>query len=384
MQFMGYRRQDGKVGVRNHVAIVSTVYCSSTVTKAIADASGAVPITHEAGCGELGPHQEHTLRVLKGAAAHPNVAAVLVVDLGCEQVMAESLIEAAVGKPARTLTIRDTGGTASATDLGIEMAGELLAQAAKAEREPADLSALTMATQCGSSDTGSGLASNPAVGVLADRLVAMGGTVFLGETGSLYGAAGVMAERAVSPEVGQQIIEITDVLERYYNRIGKSFTKANPTPGNIAAGLTTLVEKSLGGVRKGGTTAIQGVLPPGGAVPPGGSGLWIMNTSMGLAILTTTDMVAGGAQIMVYTTGGGNPLGSAIAPVVKVTATPATMDRMGENMDFDASPVLLGEESLEDCGQRLLEEFVAVASGKLVRAEELGNNLFGIGKVAIP
>jgi altronate dehydratase large subunit len=384
MQFMGYRRKNGKVGVRNHVAIVSTVYCSSTVTQAIADATGAVPITHEAGCLELGPFQEHTERVLKGVVAHPNVAAVLVVGLGCEQVVAESLAEASAGKPARVLRIRETGGTASATEEGIEIARELLVRAAQAKREPADLSELTMATQCGSSDTGSGLASNPAVGVLADRLVATGGTVLLGETGSLYGAAGVMAERAVSPEVARRIIEITDVMERYYNRMGKSFTEANPTPGNIAAGLTTLVEKSLGGVRKGGTTLIQGVLSPAEPVPPGGKGLWIMDTTMGLGSHTTTDMVAGGAQIMVYTTGGGNPVGSAIAPVIKVTATPATLDKMGENMDFDASPVLLGEESLEDCGQRLMEEFVAVVSGKLVRAEQLGNNLFAIGKVVIP
>jgi altronate dehydratase large subunit len=183
--------------------------------------------------------------------------------------------------------------------------------------------------------------------------------------------------------VGRRIIEITDVMERYYRRMGKSLTEANPTPGNIAAGLTTLVEKSLGGVRKGGTAPIQGVLGPAEAVPPQVSGLWIMDTSLGLGNHITTDMVAGGAQIVVYTTGGGNPVGSAIAPVIKVTATPATAQGMAENIDFDASPVLLGKEPLESCGERLLAEFVDVANGKLTRAEALGNGLFAIGKVAI-
>ncbi len=383
MQFMGYRRSDGRVGVRNHVVVVSTVFCSATVTQAIARATGTVPITHENGCMELGASREHTERVLRGVVSHPNVGAVLVVGLGCEQIDADSLAEAAAGRPARVLRVRGTGGTQSATEEGIRMARELLSEVEGACREPANPGALTLATQCGSSDTGSGLASNPVVGILADKLVALGGTVLLGETGSLYGAAGVMAERAVSPEVAQRIIEITDVMERTYRRLGQSFTEANPTPGNIAAGLTTLVEKSLGGVRKGGTTPIQGVLRPAERVPPGGRGLWIMDTTLGLGTHVTTDMVAGGAQIVAYTTGGGNPVGSALAPVIKVTATPRTLEAMAENMDFDASPVLLGQESLESCGNRLFEELVLVANGKLSKAEELGNGLFAIGQVPV-
>jgi altronate dehydratase large subunit len=383
MRFMGYRRPDGRIGVRNHVVVVSTVFCSSTVTRAIAEATGAVPITHEAGCLELGPAREHTERVLRGVVSHPNVGAVLVVGLGCEQVSAESLVEAAGGKPSRALKIRKAGGTESARERGIELARELLLEAAGARRVPADPGELTLATQCGSSDTGSGLASNPVVGIVADKLVALGGVVLLGETGSLYGAAGLMARRAVSREVAQRIVEITDVVERYYARMGKSLTEANPTPGNIAAGLTTLVEKSLGGVRKGGTTPIQGVLGPAEPVPPGSKGLWIMDTSLGLGTHITTDMVAGGAQIVAYTTGGGNPVGSALAPVIKVTATPATVEAMAENMDFDASPVLLGEESLEDCGERLFGLLIEVANGKLTRAEALDHGLFAIGQVAV-
>lgn len=383
MRFMGYRRPDGRVGVRNHVAVVSTVMCSSTVTRAIADATGIVPVTHEGGCLELGPARAHTERVLRGVVSHPNVAAALIVGLGCEQIRAESLAAAARGKPIRLLDVRDAGGTEHARSQGIELAQELLAEIEGSYRESAELHELTLATQCGSSDTGSGLASNPVVGLLADKLVALGGSVLLGETASLYGAAGVMANRAVSPEVARRVIEITDVVERYYARMGKSLTEANPTPGNIASGLTTLVEKSLGGVRKGGTTPIQGVVSAAEPLPPGARGLWIMDTSLGLGTHITTDMVAGGAQIVAYTTGGGNPVGSALAPVMKVTATPSTLEAMADNMDFDASPVLLGRETIEECGERLLAEYMAVANGKLTRAEELGNGLFAIGQVPV-
>jgi altronate dehydratase large subunit len=383
MQFRGYRRDNGKVGVRNHVAVVSTVFCGATVAKMVAEATGAVLVSYQGGCVELGSEAEHTERVLRGIVRHPNVGAVLALGLGCEQMAAESLAEEASGKPVRHFNIQDVGGVTAAVELGRRMVRELLDEAAQAKREAADLSELTLATQCGGSDTGSGLASNPTVGILADRLVALGGTVLLGETGSLYGAAGVVAERAVSPEVARRIIEITDVMERYYSLMGKSLKEANPTPGNIAGGLTTLVEKSLGGVRKGGTTPIQGVLSPAEPVPPGGRGLWIMDTTLGVDTHATSDMVAGGAQIVAFTTGRGNPVGSPVAPVIKITATRRTVETMGEIIDFDASSVLLGEESLEDCGQRLFEEFVAVANGKLTKAEELGHSLFGIGRVPV-
>lgn len=332
---------------------------------------------------ELGRQQEHTERVLRGVLNHPNVGAALVVGLGCEQILPDRLVGDVSGKPLRHILIREEGGTKAAVDNGIRIIQQLSEDVEAAERSPADLGELNLATQCGSSDTGSGLASNLAVGVVADMLVELGGTVLLGETASLYGATGVMAKRAVSSEVAQQIIDITDVMESYYRRMGRSLKEANPTPGNIAGGLTTLVEKSLGGVRKGGTAPIQGVLAPAAPVPSGRRGLWIMDTSLGLGAHTTTDMVAGGAQIMVYTTGRGNPVGSPIAPVVKITATPGTMEALGENVDFDASPVLLGKETAESCGQRLFEKLVAVAGGHLTKAERLDDNVFAIGAVAV-
>jgi altronate dehydratase large subunit len=251
----------------------------------------------------------------------------------------------------------------------------------KAEREPTGINELILGTMCGSSDTGSGLASNPALGATADLLVEAGATVLLGETNGLYGAAGALKQRAVSREVGQRIIEITDVIERHYNRMGKSIKEANPTPGNIQGGLTTLVEKSLGGVRKGGTAPIQGVLKPGEQVA--GKGLWIMNTSMGIGACATSDMLVGGAQIMAYTTGRGNPLGSPLAPVIKITSTEETVRNLSEHIDFDACSVLRGEENLEECGRRLLDEVVAVADSKLTKAEQLGHTVFAIGKIAV-
>jgi altronate dehydratase large subunit len=381
MKFMGYRRKDGRVGVRNYAVVVSTVFCSTSVTRMIASATGVSEITHDGGCGQLGPDKAHTERILRGVVSHPNIGSVLVVGLGCEQIDAETLATMADGKPAAHVDIHKLGGNSQAVDAGIEIIEELKIEAGKAERQLNSASELILATQCGSSDTGSGLASNPTVGVLADLLVAEGGTVILGETGSLYGAAGVMAQRAASPEVSDRIIEITDVRERYYNRMNKSLKEANPTPGNIAGGLTTLVEKSLGGVRKGGTTPIQGVLEPGERVT--GKGLWVMDTSMGLGACGTADMLAGGAQIMAYTTGRGNPVGSPIGPVIKITATRRTVEDLPGIIDFDASPVLYGDETLEECGERLFDEVLAVANGKLTKSEVSGHNIFAIGKIAV-
>jgi altronate dehydratase large subunit len=379
--FMGYRRIGNRVGVRNYVVVVSTVFCCSSVVRMITNATGVREVIHDGGCGQLCPDREHTQRVLHGVVSHPNVGAVSVVGLGCEQIDAQALAAIADGKPAAHIKIHELGGNAQAVDVGIELIKDLKAEADKAERQPVDISESVLATQCGSSDTGSGLASNPVVGVLADLLIEAGGTVLLGETGSLYGAAGLMAQRAISPEIGRLIIEITEVRERYYSRMGKSLKDANPTPGNIAGGLTTLVEKSLGGVRKGGTTPIQGVLKPAERVT--GKGLWVMDTSMGLGACGTADMLAGGAQIMAYTTGRGNPVGSPIGPVIKITATRNTVENLPGIIDFDANSVLYGDESLEDCGQRLFDDVITVGNEKLTKSEESGHKIFAIGKMVV-
>jgi altronate dehydratase large subunit len=378
--FMGYRRADGRIGVRNYTAIVSTVFCSSSVAQKIADATGAKVFIHDGGCGQLGPVREHTERILNGIVTHPNIGAVLTVGVGCEQIDAETLAAKAEGRPSAFLDIQKKGGNKASVAEGIKLVKKLQSEAAKAERTKADIKELIVATQCGSSDTGSGIASNPTVGAMADQLIGDGGTVILGETGSLYGAAGLMARRAKTPEIGQEIIDMTDRLENYYSRMGHSFRKANPTPGNIEAGLTTLVEKSLGGVRKGGTTTIQGVLKPGEKIT--GKGLWIMDTSLGLGACASADMLASGAQILVYTTGKGNPVGSPLGPVIKVTATKRSVETLKDIIDFDGSPVLMGEETVEHCGERLYEKIIDVANGEQVKAEIHDHNIFAIGKIA--
>ncbi len=380
MMFKGYLREDNRVGVRNYVAVVSTVFCSSSVAQKIADATRTNVFIHDGGCGQLGPVKEHTERMLEGIVTHPNIGGVLTVGVGCEQIDAEALAGKAFGKPNMYLDIQDEGGNTNSIEKGIQLVKKIQREAEEATRTDADISELTVATQCGSSDTGSGIASNPTVGAMADLLIANGGAVILGETGSLYGAAGLMARRAASPEIGEEIIAMTDRLENYYNRMGHSFRKANPTPGNIEAGLTTLVEKSLGGVRKGGTTPIRGVLGPGERIT--GKGLWVMDTSLGLGACATADMLASGAQIMVYTTGKGNPVGSPLGPVIKVTATKRSVETLKDIIDFDGSSVLLGDETVEECGRRLYDKLIDVANGEKVMSEVYGHNVFAIGKIA--
>jgi len=380
MDWCGYRRADGRIGVRNHVAVVSTVLCSAEVSRDIACATGAMRVTHEAGCGELGPEKEHTERMVRGALTHPNVGAALVVGLGCEQIDPARLVASVKDRPVQYVSIQDSGGPSAAIARGIEAVHDMSAAIAGARRESAMLADLMLATQCGGSDTGSGLASNPALGATSDLIVGSGGTVVMGETSGLYGAAGFLTRRASSPAVAQRIIEITDAIERHSKRLGKSIKDANPTPGNIAGGLTTLVEKALGGVRKSGTAPIQGVVAPGEQVT--GKGVWIMNTSVGIGACAMSDMLVGGAQILAYTTGRGNPFGSPLAPVVKITATAETATALEEIIDFDASPVLRKEESIEECGQRLLAFILEVANGKPTKAERLGHYAFAIGRIA--
>jgi altronate dehydratase large subunit len=379
LSFLGYRRADNQTGVRNYTAVISTVLCSNAVTRKIAEATGAHAFTHEGGCGQLGFDKDHTFRVLRGIITHPNIGAALVIGLGCEQIDAESLASLDAHKPVDFLKIHENGGNIKTVKTGISVVSTMMKEASQLQRERVNVSELILATQCGSTDTGSGLVSNPVLGIAADQLIAKGGAVILGETGSLYGAAGLLAKRAVSKSIGDQLLEITDVLERYYHRLGKSITEANPTPGNIAGGITTLVEKSLGGIRKGGTTAIQGILEPAEQLQ--GKGLWIMNTSKGIGVCSSTDMLASGAQILAFTTGKGNPIGSPLAPVIKITATRNTVDTLSDIIDFDASPVLHGMESLETCGTRLFAKIIEVANGAPVQAENTKHTVFAIGSI---
>jgi altronate dehydratase large subunit len=382
MRFLGYRRGNGRVGVRNHVLVFPTVICAAGVAEMIArEVPGTVYLGHQHGCGHLGDEKGHMIRAMVGSCSNPNVAGVLLVGLGCEMLSAELLGERLreAGQRVETITTQDMRGTAEAIATGAELARKLLEEAASAEREEVDASALTLAAKCGASDTLSGLTANPATGMACDLLIAQGGSAIFTETPELLGAEHVLARRAADEEVRTRIWEITSRTEDRIKAMGLDVREAEPGPGNIEAGLTTLAEKSLGAIRKGGTTPIVEVVDY--AQRPSRQGLVIMD-GPAHDVVSVTGMVAAGAQVVVFTTGIGTPVGSPIAPVIKVSSNSGLYERWKGNIDVNAGAILDGEETLQSMGERLFEEILEVASGKLTRAEVLGHREFAIHTIA--
>jgi altronate dehydratase large subunit len=380
LTFEGFRRPDGRVGVRNHVLVVPTVICSSVVCERITEVKpgDVVALPHLAGCGQIGPDLRVTHETLKAYCGHPNVGAVLVIALGCEQVIAEMLTEAAreAGKPAETLAIQTQGGTPATIAAGREIAARMAAGLAGARRETCDVSSLTLSLKCGGSDYTSGLASNPALGRVADRLTDAGGRAVLGEIAEIMGAEHLLAARATRPEVGQQLIQVIRHVEAEAMSLGVDIRGAQPAPGNIRGGLTTIEEKALGATHKGGEHApVVDVVPYAGRITR--PGLTVMDTP-GLDVEAVTGMVGGGAQVVVFTTGLGTPTGNPIAPVIKITGNARTASMMADNLDLDVSGVMAATESLDAAADRLLASVLSVASGTLTAAERLGHREFAI------
>jgi altronate dehydratase large subunit len=378
--FWGFRRPDGRAGVRNHVLVVPTVVCASVVCERIAEAlpASVVALPHLAGCGQLGPDMRTTHATLAAYCAHPNVGAVLVVALGCEQVVTETLVEAAraAGKPAASIAIQTEGGTLRTIGRGRRIAEDLARDLALAPREWCDASDLVLSLKCGGSDYTSGLTANPALGRLADRLVDQGGAAVLGEIAEIMGAEHVLAARASRPEVGRQLLRVIDRVEAEAMALGLDIRGTQPSPGNIRGGLTTIEEKSLGATHKGGERSpVVDVVPYAGRITR--PGLTVMDTP-GLDVESVTGMVGGGAQVVVFTTGLGTPTGNPIAPVIKITGNARTARQMADNLDLDVSGIMDDTETLDQAADRLLVEVLAVASGKLVAAEVLGHREFAI------
>ena len=379
-EFQGYLRPDGRVGVRNYVLVVPTVICSAVVCERIAEVSpeAVVALPHLAGCGQLGPDMQLTHRTLAAYCEHPNVGAVLVVALGCEQVIAEVLAGSArhAGKPAEILAIQDEGGTVRTIARGREIASRLADDVARASRVPCDASALILSLKCGGSDYTSGLASNPALGRVADRLVALGGSAVLGEIAEIMGAEHLLAARASDPGVGRKLLRVINRVESEAVALGLDIRGTQPSPGNIRGGLTTIEEKSLGATHKGGERSpLVDVVDYAGRITR--KGLSVMDTP-GLDVESVTGMVGGGAQVVVFTTGLGTPTGNPIAPVLKMTGNIRTARRMADNIDVDVSGVIADTETLDQASDRLFDEVLAVASGKPVAAETLRHREFAI------
>ena len=377
----GYRRPDGRVGFRNHLLVVSTVVCANEVVERIGRrVRRAVPLAHRAGCCMLGADFEQFKRTLLGLATNPNVGAVLVVGLGCEQVDAAWLAAEAAkaGARAEAVAIQACGGSREAARQGADIARRLAREMERDQRVHVSPADLVLGLECGASDYSSGLAANPAIGVLSDRLVQAGGAVVLSETTEIIGGEHLLAKRAANPDVARRLHEIVARVEDRARRAGVDIRGSQPTPGNLRGGITTIEEKSLGCIYKAGSATLEGVLEYAQRVP--GKGLWMMDTP-GQDVESITGMVAGGAQAVVFSTGLGTPVGCPVAPVIKVTGNPTTARSMRPHVDLSAGRILEGRDSVQRVGERLWDMLLAVAGGKRTKAERLGHAEFGIHRI---
>jgi len=380
MNFQGYRRPDGKAGTRNLVLIIPSVGCSQVAAQTIAQGlKGVVSLPNYLGCGQVGEDRGLVKKTLIGFGTHPNVSSVLIVGNGCEQLSPEEIAQGIVsaGKRVEMIVIQDLGGTKKTIAKGKRIVREMREDAAKLQREPIPLSELILGTECGGSDYTSGLASNPAVGAACDMLVAEGGTVVLSETPELIGAEHLLARRARTPEIAKQVLDTVAWWEKEAIAAGQDIRESDPAPGNIAGGITTLEEKSLGCIYKAGTGPLEEVITY--ASHPAKKGLVYMDTPA-TDIEQLTGMVAGGVQIVAFTTGRGNPLGAPIVPVIKITGNRNTYVKLRDNLDVDVSKILQGKETVPEAGKRIFEEVILVASGKITKAEKLNQRDFCIFK----
>lgn len=373
VKFWGYRRPDGRVGTRNHVLILATVGCAAETARLAAEGLyGAVSFINQNGCGESSRNLRRTRDVLLGLAAHPNVYGVVAIGLGCEinrmdDFLAE--LKARTSKPVEALLIQEEGGTIETVAKAKKIARRMIIEASMCRREECDLSELILGVECGGSDATSGLVSNPVMGLVSDRVVAAGGTSMFSETVEMIGAEHILARRAATPEVGQKILDYVRHREQEQIDAGEDVRKTQPSPGNKDGGITTLEEKSLGCIYKGGSTPIVDMIDCAHA--PEKKGLVLMDTPC-YDMLSVTAKAAGGCQLIVFTTGRGNAIGNPVVPVMKVTANGDTFRRMNDNIDLDMSGVLTENVSLDEMADRTLRQIADTLSGRLTSAEVLG------------
>lgn len=383
--FMGIRRSDNRIATRNFIGVIATVNCSATVSKHVAAAfgpevlsdfpnvDGVVPLGHHSGCGmdSTGDGIDVLRRTIAGYARHPNFAGVVVIGLGCESNQMDALFFAEGLEPGmmlRAMTIQETGGTAATVAAAIAAVREMLPIANQAQREPVPVSNLVVGLQCGGSDGYSGITANPALGAAVDLLVRHGGTAILSETPEIYGAEHLLTRRAASREIGEKLVERIHWWEAYTARNNGEMNN-NPSPGNKAGGLTTILEKSLGAVAKGGTTALMGVYEY--AEPVTAKGFVFMDTP-GYDPVSATGQVAGGANLICFTTGRGSVYGCKPAPSIKLATNSRLYARMGDDMDINCGEILTGSLSVQEAGEQIFERMIEVASGSHSRSEAHG------------
>ena len=373
MEFWGYRRAEGRAGIRNHVLILPSCVCGSESARIVASqVRGAVNIVFNTGCSDVQANTDMSQKVLTGFACNPNVYGVVIIGLGCETVGHRQLrekIQKMTSKPVVSFGIQEEGGTLKTIEKAVRAAREMAAEAAMQPKEKFDISELLLGIECGGSDATSGLASNPAVGELSDLLVDVGASTIMSESIEWIGGEHVLAKRAATPEIHNQIIEVCRAYEEHLKAAGQDCRAGQPTTGNKAGGLSTLDEKSLGCIRKGGTRPIVEVLQQ--AERPTKHGAIVMDTA-GFDISSVTSMVAGGCNAVIFTTGRGTPTGNAIVPVLKVTGNERTYKMMDDNMDVDLSAIIRGEKTYQEMGREMLNDIEAMCNGKMTKAETYG------------
>ncbi len=375
MTFKGFRRPDGKAGIRNKILILPCSMCASDVARIVAQrVETAVSFHNQTGCAQVPPDMEYTMNMMVGFAANPNVFGTVVIGLGCETCQASMVTEkiaSLTNKPIVTLEIQKCGGTLKTTEEAVRIARQMAVDASMLQKEDIPISELIVATECGGSDPTSGLASNPAIGYMCDLFVENGATAVLSETTEFVGAEHILAARAVNEQVRERIYTIVRRYEKHFTDIGVNVREGNPTPGNKEGGLTTLEEKSLGCIHKGGSKVIQEVYDY--AMPITKKGLVIMDTP-GNDLASLAGMAAGGCQVAVFSTGRGTPTGNPIMPVIKVTANRETIAKMQDDIDVDVSGIIHDGESVEVKGRELFDLVVQTANGRLSKAEAFGYN----------
>ena len=387
--FQGIVRADGRVATRNYIGILSSVNCSATAARAIADhfskinnpsalanfpnVDGVVALTHGTGCGmdTEGTGMQILERTLAGYATHANFAGVVVVGLGCEANQLQTWLAHSglqEGSTLHTFNIQDTGGTAKTVKKGIEFVQHMLPVANAVQRVPCSVEHITVGLQCGGSDGYSGISANPALGAAVDLLVQHGGTAILSETPEIYGAEHLLTRRAVRREVGEKLVERIRWWE-HYTEINQGEMNNNPSPGNKAGGLTTILEKSLGAVAKGGTSNLEAVYEY--AEPVKAHGFVYMDTP-GYDPVSATGQVAGGANVICFTTGRGSAYGCAPSPSLKLATNTALWQKQEEDMDINCGEIVDGQVSIQEMGERIFEHILACASGQLSKSEQHG------------